>query len=295
MTAVYRPRRTPGERDFAIRGLRYHVTTWPGAESPPAVMLHGFLDTGATFQFLVDELDDRLSFAAPDWRGFGATSWAPDGYWFPDYFADLDALLDELSPGVPATLIGHSMGGNIALQYAGLRQERVRRVVCIEGFGLPRTNAAQAPERLRRWLDELREPPQYSPFASYDAFASFLATRNPRLSPERAQFVARAWGRVDPDGRVGLRADPAHKRVNPVLYRREEAEAAWSDISAPVLYVVGGASEHLTRLGFDGQVERVKQFIRRLEPCVIADAAHMVHHDRPAELAAAIESFLLRT
>ena len=295
MTTGYRPRRVPTAQDVDIRGLRYRVTRWSGAASAPIVMLHGFLDTGATFQFLVDELSDRHSFAAPDWRGFGDTGWAPEGYWFPDYFADLDRLLDELSPSAPATLIGHSMGGNISLQYSGLRPERVRRVVCIEGFGLPRMDPREAPDRMRRWLDDLRKPPQFARFASFDEFAAFLAARNPRLGAGRAQFIARTWGRSDADGRVQMRADPAHKRVNPVLYRREEVEAAWSGIAAPVLYVTAGASEHLARLGLDGQLERVQQLIRRLEPCLIADAGHMVHHDRPAELAAAIEAFLDRT
>ena len=109
-----------------------------------------------------------------------------------------------------------------------------------------------------------------------------MARKNPRLGAERAEFIARAWAEPLPDGSVRMRSDPAHKLVNPVLYRREEAEACWREIEAPVLYVIASASEHLARLGVDGLVETVHHFIRRLEPCAIEDAAHMVHHDQPA-------------
>ena len=83
--------------------------------------------------------------------------------------------------------------------------------------------------------------------------------------------------------------------MNAVLYRREEAEACWREIVAPVLYVVAAQSEFLPRLGEDGRPENMARIIRRLEPCVIEDASHMVHHERPAELAREIEAFLDRT
>jgi pimeloyl-ACP methyl ester carboxylesterase len=187
------------------------------------------------------------------------------------------------------------MGGNIATMYAGIRPERVRRVVSIEGFGLARTNPGQAPGRLREWLAELREPPKFARFPSVEAFAHLLRRRNPRLAAERAAFIATAWTEPLPDGGVQVRSDPAHKRVNPFLYRREEAEACWREITAPVLYVVASDSDFLARLGEDGRPESLAQHVRRLESCVIGDASHMVHHERPEQLAAEIEAFLART
>lgn len=294
MTAIYRMRRAPEALEVEVRGLRHHVTRWPGRETEPIVLLHGWMDTGDTFQFLVDEWSGGHTFLAPDWRGFGRSEWPAEGYWFPDYFADLEALLDRLAPGVPVTLVGHSMGGNIATLYAGIRPERVRRVVSIEGFGLSRTQPEQAPERYRQWLDQLREPPQFARFPSVEAFAQLLARRNPRLTPGRAAFIAAAWSEQLPDGAVRVRSDPAHKRVNPVLYRREEAEACWRQIEAPLLCVIAAQSDFLARLGEDARPENLARFIRRLEPCTIEDASHMVHHERPDALARAIEAFLAR-
>jgi pimeloyl-ACP methyl ester carboxylesterase len=295
MPDPYTPRRSPLHENVQVRGLRHHLTRWTGTEPDLLVLLHGWMDTGDTFQFLVDEMSDRRSCVAPDWRGFGRTEWPADGYWFPDYLGDLDALLEHVSPERPVTLVGHSMGGNIATLYAGVRPERVQRVVCIEGFGLPRTDAEKAPGRYREWLRQLREPPEFAAFPSLAAFAQLLVRRNPRLTEERAQFVARTWTRELDDGTVQVLADPAHKRVNAVLYRREEAEACWREIVAPVLYVVAGESAYLPRLGADGSPGSMARLIRRLEPCRIDGASHMVHHERPDVLAREIEAFLDRT
>jgi pimeloyl-ACP methyl ester carboxylesterase len=117
-------------------------------------MLHGFLDAGGTFQFLVDALKQDRPIVALDWRGFGLSQWAPDGYFFHDYIADLDAFLEHVSPFAPARILGHSMGGNVACLYAGSRPERVHCLVNLEGFGLARTSPKEAPSRMRRWLDQ---------------------------------------------------------------------------------------------------------------------------------------------
>ena len=112
-----------------VRALDIHARRWgpePAAGESPIVLLHGFQDTGDTFQFLVDALERERALLALDWRGFGRSGWAAESYWFPDYLADLDQALDALSPGEPAHLIGHSMGGNVASLYAGLRPQRVR-------------------------------------------------------------------------------------------------------------------------------------------------------------------------
>ena len=292
---AYVPRREPARDDLILRGLRHHLTIWRGADPEPVFLLHGWMDTGDTFQFLADAMSDRWTLVAPDLRGFGRSEWPADGYWFPDYLADLDALLDRLAPGAPVTLVGHSMGGNIATLFAGIRPERVRRVVCIEGFGLTRTHPEQAPGRYREWLRQLREPEAFASFPSFEAFAHLLARRNPRLTPERAAFIALSWAIRADDGTVRVRSDPAHKRVSPVLYRREETEACWREITAPVLYVIAEQSAILKRMGEDATPENMARFISRLEPCVILDASHMVHHERPDTLARSIETFLDRT
>jgi pimeloyl-ACP methyl ester carboxylesterase len=258
------------------------------------VLLHGYLDSGATFQFLVDAFQDARAVVAPDWRGFGRSEWVGGPYWFPDYLADLEALLDEVSPGAPATLVGHSMGGNIAALYGGIRPERVGRIVNLEGFGLPRTQPDAAADRYRRWLDALKEPQGFQRYPSLEQFAAVLARRNPRLGTERAAFIAASWARPLADGGYTVSADPAHKLVNPVLYRREEAEACWRRCVAPMLLVLGGRSEFRAHLGADGTDEYLRGLYPNVTIATIPAAGHMLHHEEPEAVAALIEDFLGR-
>jgi pimeloyl-ACP methyl ester carboxylesterase len=168
---------------FEIRRLRYHVRHWPGDPARRIVLLHGWMDVSASFQFLVDALAGNWDVYAPDWRGYGLTDWGhSDCYWFPDYIADLEALLEAFHADAAVNLVGHSLGGNVAALYAGIRPERVARLVNLEGFGLAATTPDQAPGRYRRWLDELHAPPSLKPYADFDALADRLQKGNPRLS-----------------------------------------------------------------------------------------------------------------
>ena len=276
-----------------IRGLRYHVRRWPAAGAPKMVLLHGWMDVSASFQFLVDALAGTWDVYAPDWRGYGLTDWGKsDSYWFPDYIADLDGLLERIDASSPVNLVGHSLGGNVAALYAGVRPERVAKLVNLEGFGMAPTRAEQAPKRYARWLDELRNPPRLRPYASFAELAKRLRENNTRLSAERSDFLARHWGREEA-GAVILRGDPAHKIVNPVLYRYEEVRACWQQITAPVLWVDAAESQTLRRLGLDEKqyAERRAAF-RNLRYVTVPEAGHMLHHDQPERLARLIEEFL---
>ncbi len=279
---------------FDVRGLRYHVRHWPGDPARHMVLLHGWMDVSASFQFMVDALSGDWDVYAPDWRGYGLTDWGrSDCYWFPDYVADLDLLLDRLPPDGPANLVGHSLGGNVACLYAGVRPARVRKLVNLEGFGLPVSRPEQAPARYARWLDELHQAGGFRPYPDFAALADRLQKNNPRLPRERAEYLARHWGRETPDGRVLLRGDPAHKIVYPVLYRYEEARACWRQATAPVLWVDAAESESLKRIGLSAAeyAERRAAF-RDLRYATVPGAGHMLHHDQPERVAHLVEGFL---
>lgn len=306
---IYRPRRPGRDLFVTVRGLRMHLTAWgePSMirpDRPALVMGHGLMDVGASFQFVVDALaalegEDRY-ILAPDWRGFGHTDApASDTYYFADYLGDLDGLLDHPDTGLPAgqpiDLLGHSMGGNIVMIYAGVRPGRIRRLVNLEGFGLPAAAPDKSPARLARWLDDLRTPQQLMPYANADGVARRLMSNNPRLLPERAAWLARQWAREADDGRWHILADPDHKRAGALLYRAEEVLACWRLITAPLLWVEGDLTdtskwwgtlypreEFEARLGVVPQVERQ----------VLSPSGHMVHHDQPEALAARLQQFL---
>jgi pimeloyl-ACP methyl ester carboxylesterase len=277
-----------------IRGLRYHVRHWQG-KGEKIFLLHGWMDVSASFQFLVDAFAKDWDVYAPDWRGYGLTSWSgSDNYWFPDYMGDLDLLLDRLQPDAPVNLVGHSLGGNVGGLYAGVRPERIARFVNLEGFGMPITRPEQAPKRYARWMDELKEAPGWKPYASYAELADRLQKNNPRLQRERAEFLARHWGREAEQGGVVLRSDPAHKLVNATLYRLDEARACWERVTAPVLWVDAAESETLKRMKLTpGDIAERRAAFKNLRFHTVQNAGHMLHHDQPEEVAKLIEEFLV--
>ena len=198
---------------------------------------------------------------------------------------DLEALLDVYAePGEAINLIGHSMGGNVACLYAGVRPARVRRLVNLEGFGLPPAPATAAIRQLGRWLDDLQAPPTLRAYASLDDVAARLRRTNPRLTPERAAWLAQRWARRAADGQWHLLADAAHKMANPYPYRLEEAQAVWGNVSAPVLHVEATESDVLQHFaGAQGKdVFRARfEVFPNLTEAFVADAGHMLHHDQP--------------
>lgn len=287
-----------------LRHLQYHVRQW-GAPQPgqaPLVLVHGWMDVAASWQFMVDALTEDRWIIAPDWRGYGLTKGpgpAPDNYWFADYLADLDALLDHFAPDGPVDLVGHSMGGNVAMMYSGVRPERIRRLVNLEGFGMPETRPAQAPGRYAQWLDELkalrRGDMDLKTYDSAEGVARRLMKTNPRLGADKAGWLAREWAAPDAERRWAILGDAAHKVVNAHLYQLPETLAIYARIAAPVLSVT--ASDDSLSQWWKGRFtlaqyhERLKA-VPHLHNAVIEDAAHMLHHDQPERLARLIEGFL---
>jgi pimeloyl-ACP methyl ester carboxylesterase len=278
--------------NLGARGLKFHLYRWAGQDPQPLVLLHGWGDTGETFQFLVDCFSTERTCIAIDMRGFGRTQRPDDGYWFPDYLADLDTLLDQIVPDAPVDLVGHSMGGNIAMLYAGARPKRVRRLVSLEGFGLMSATADQAPARYAQWLDEVKHGSEFSVYENLEQLVRVLARRNPRTPMDRLEFIARSWSQVRGDGKVELRADPKHKRVNPVLYQREQAEACWRAIEAPLLFVLADQSDLARHMGDVLDAGRLRALFRRGTLATVKDAGHMLHHEQPEKVAELIEEFL---
>jgi pimeloyl-ACP methyl ester carboxylesterase len=301
---MYQPRRPSRSEFVPLRGLQHHVRIWGelSPECPPIVMLHGWMDVGASFQFVVDALAGERPVIAPDWRGFGLTdAHGTDNFWFPDYLADLDGLLDHYLPDTPADIVGHSMGGNVLMFYAGARPQRVRRLVNLEGFGMARTQPEQAPARYAKWMDELkswaRGELDLQTYPERAGVARRLMRTNPRLSQDKADWLASHWAasRMRDDGSAAwsILGDAAHKIVN----RVDEAIELYKAISAPVLAVeaADGVLKTWHKRGItDDFLERLRH-VPRLEVVRLEDAGHMMHHDRPQEVAALIESFISRS
>ncbi|HEX2547207.1 MAG TPA: alpha/beta hydrolase [Ramlibacter sp.] len=299
---MYQPARVSRSEFVPIRNLRYHVRTWgePRAGVPPLVLVHGWMDVAASWQFVVDALAQQRHVIAPDWRGYGLTETPPvDNYWFPDYLADLEFLLDHYASATPVDLVGHSMGGNIAMLYAGTRPERIRRLVNLEGFGMPASRPSQAPGRYAKWIGELKAFHQgEKDLKTYDDAAGVarrLMKTNRRLTQDKADWLAQHWARQAEDGRWHILGDPAHKIINANLFRVDEVLEIYKAIRAPVLAVE--ASDDSLGQWWQGRFT-LAEYHERLKAVSdvrlgrIEDAGHMLHHDQPHALAHLLDDFL---
>ena len=299
---MYQVKRKPHSEFVPIRNLQYHVQVWgePSPDKTPLVMVHGWMDVAASYQFVVDALSHDHYVIAPDWRGYGRTpSGGVDNFWFPDYMADLDFLLDHYAPDRPVNLVGHSLGGNVVMLYAGVRPERIRRLVNLEGFGLPATTPDMAPARYAKWMDELKKLHRGElDLKAYDAVSGVarrLMKTNPRLSPDKANWLAEHWAEENAEGQWTIMGLPAHKVISAHLYQHEEVLALYRRLTMPVLAVE--ASDNSLDLWWKGKFtleqyhERI-QHVPNVEIALIQDAGHMMHHDQPEVLAAMIERFI---
>ena len=312
---MYKEKRVFRSEFVPMRGVAYHVQVWGGPADaalspplPPLVLVHGWMDVAASWQFMVDAFSDAFmagrTIIAADWRGFGRTASLAagnpaDSYWFADYLADLDFLLDHYAPGQAVDLAGHSMGGNVAMLYAGIRPARIRRLVNLEGFGMPASEPRQAPARYVKWMDELKSLHSgalaLKPYDDAGGVARRLMKTNPRLTIAKAAWLAGHWAHADEGGQWRILGNPAHKVTSAHLYRLDEVLEIYKCIAAPLL-AVEASDDSLHKWWKDAYSladyhERLKN-VADARVAVVRDAGHMLHHDQPEQLAGLIEGFL---
>ena len=264
---------------ITLRGLTCNVRHWGAEGAPRLFMLHGRQDASPTFQFVVDALGDAFHVIAPDWRGYGQSEWLGRPYAFADYYADLEVVLTHYAGSAPVWLAGHSMGANIAANYAAARPERVARLALLDFLGLA-PPAADASAQLRRWLDACAQAPQTKPYRDVAAFAERLRKANPRLDAERALFLASELTFALADGRVAMACDPWHRLPSPLLYSVDEWMSNWRRVRAPTLLLIADQGHVREQFGADDA-----NYLRRLacfadlRVAELPASGHNVQHD----------------
>ena len=154
----------PTSRIYFSQRLRLHYVDWGNAGAPLLVLVHGGRDHCRNWDWVAEDLRRDWHVIAPDLRGHGDSEWSKDGtYTMAGYIYDLAQLLHQLKVA-PISIIGHSLGGNIALRYTGLYPENVAKLIAIEGLGpsprVLRERMAKAfPERMRDWIGTQRAWP----------------------------------------------------------------------------------------------------------------------------------------
>lgn len=280
-------------QEIDVRGVRYCVRKWGPEDARPIVFLHGTQDNSLTFQFMVEHLRGDWCVIAPDWRGHGRSQWVSQGYWFHEFVADLDVLVDTLLPDVAFPVVGHSLGGNIASVYAGLMPDRVTHLISLDGFG-PLTNRVPVDPRtiLTRLLSIPKTGRGHRSYPSVEAVAARLMKANRRLTRDQAVFLASHATTDDGAGGRTWVFDPSHQMALPSLHSMEEWGAVWSAIRAPTLWVSSEDQRPFAATAVPGEMERRAALMPAVKRVRIADTGHNLHHDAPALMAHLAEEFV---
>jgi pimeloyl-ACP methyl ester carboxylesterase len=284
----------PTSRIYFSQRLRLHYVDWGNPEAPPLVLVHGGRDHCRNWDWVAQELRGDWHIIAPDLRGHGDSEWSKDGtYMMAGYVYDLAQLIHQQKLA-PVTLIAHSLGGNIALRYAGLYPENVARLVAIEGMGpsprmLAERLASGFAERMRAWIDEQRGlsgrlPRRYPSIA--DAWKR-MQEENRHLTPEQARHLTQHGVNQNEDGTYSWKFDNYVRSWPPYDMTAADVEALWSRIACPTLLVYGKES-WASNPALDG---RARHF-RNAEIVTVEGAGHWVHHDRLGEFLALVRRFL---
>nr|WP_153868164.1 MULTISPECIES: alpha/beta hydrolase [Myxococcaceae] len=285
-------------RRVDAEGLRLHVRERPGT-GPAVLLLHGWLDHGHGFDPLIEALPPRWHLVLLDFRGMGESAHLPAGahYHFSDYLHDVEAALSGVGLA-QVHLVGHSLGGLVAAMYAAARPERVNRLVLLESLGPSLGRPGSTVGRLRSFLEDLARAPHQKPYPSVEAAAERLRQSNPTLSPEAALLLARHGTAPLPGGGVGFRFDPRHRRHFGQGLNAEDAEggdAQWlavlRAVQAPALVI--RATHGLVPDPAQDAVARARLAALRVEAPRVIPGGHHVHLDAPAEVARALEAFLI--
>jgi pimeloyl-ACP methyl ester carboxylesterase len=284
----------PTSHTFFSQRLRLHYVDWGNPDAPPLLMVHGGRDHCRSWDWLAQLLTNQYHVIAPDLRGHGDSQWLVGGsYVLPDYVYDLAQLVRQTQVA-PVSIIGHSLGGMISLQYAGLYPDSVRKIIAIEGLGMPpkktETERKQPiDEHLTKWVEYLRKlsgrrPHRYKNIP--DAIAR-MREANGRLTAEQAHHLTIHGVNQNEDGTFSWKFDNYVRVFPPYGLSATEQQELWARISCPALLLRGTESWDSNPLT-DGRAK----YFKNATTIDVNNAGHWVHHDKLDQLLNHLTDFL---
>jgi pimeloyl-ACP methyl ester carboxylesterase len=272
----------PTSRIYFSQRLRLHYVDWGNPGAPPLLLVHGGRDHCHNWDWVAAALRCEWHVLAPDLRGHGDSQWSPDGnYSMAGHVYDLAQLIHQQELA-PVTIVAHSLGGMIALRYAGVYPDNVRRLVAIEGLGaspkrLVERSKRGVAERMQEWIAEQRVLSGRMPrrYASIEDAFRRMQEENQHLSPEQARHLTQYGVNQNEDGTYSWKFDNYVRADPPYEMTGADIEELWGRISCPTLLVYGKESRASDPIK-DG---RARHF-REAQIVGVEDAGHWVHHDR---------------
>jgi len=272
----------PTSRTFFSQRLRLHYIDWGNPTAPPLLLLHGGRDHCRNWDWIAEALRDDYHVIAPDLRGHGDSAWSASGhYTMAGYIYDLAQLIHQQALA-PVDIVAHSLGGNIALRYAGIYPDAVRRLVAIEGMGPgpgAHADAEYKPiaERMRAWIDRQRASAGRQPhrYATLEDALARMQAANKHLRPDQARHLTQHGVNQNEDGTYSWKFDHYVRVWPPYDMTREEIAELWGRIACPTLLVYGRESR-ASNPADDGRLG----YFRNARVLAVEGAGHWVHHDR---------------
>lgn len=277
-----------------VNQARLPLALWDyGGEGPNVLFVHGFLDTGRSFEDVAVALKGICRPLCLDWRGHGASAWAGTdaGNHQLDHLKDLVTVLDELAAdGTPIDLVvAHSMGGTIAMMVAGFAPEIIPRLLLLDCVGGYAANAETQINQMEKVVEHLRsEARGFREFDSREQAESRVRKNNPALSEAGSERMVRHYLDETVDGKFRVRLDPNLRGPNPYRF----PEGHWQEICARVK----ARTEVLVPEG--GYMFRIPELADRLakiQNCTrvdVPDVGHHVHVEAPEVVVAAVQRLL---
>jgi pimeloyl-ACP methyl ester carboxylesterase len=284
----------PTSHSYISQRLRLHYADWGNDAAPPLILVHGGRDHCRSWDWVAEELRADWHVIAPDLRGHGDSEWSSDGNYDTQSFVyDLAQLIHQMDAG-PVTLVAHSMGGNVALRYAGIYPDNVRKLVAIEGLGpSPKMIAERAAippaQRLRSWIDQKRKAAGRIPrrYATFEEALTRMRTENAYLTAEQAEHLTIYGMNRNEDGSWSWKFDNHLNVWGGSDLAQTDMESLWQAITCPVLMLYG-AKSWASNPERDG---RVKHF-QNARVVEFENAAHWLHHDQFDRFMGELRAFL---
>jgi len=267
----------PKSRYYWSQRLKLHYAVWGDEANPPLLLIHGNRDHARTWDQVAVQLKDRYCVYAADLRGHGDSAWAVGGqYSLPEFVLDIAMLAREIDRD-PLTVIGHSLGGAVALEYTGVFPGAVKKVVAIEGLGPPVREPTPASQRMRAWIGHMKEFDQRKPrrYVSVEDAVKRMLEENPHLTEGMARHLTIHGSRENDDGTLSWKFDNYVRLHSPYEFNVAEAREIWNQIRCPVL-LIRGSESWASDPEADGKASAFHDYRTEL----VMDAGHWVHHDQ---------------
>ena len=281
---------TPESRFYYSQRLKLHYLVWGDEAKPPLLLIHGTRDHARSWDPTAMALAEHYCVYAPDLRGHGDSQWAIGGdYSIIDYALDIHALGEEIGRA-PYTVVAHSLGGGVALQYAGTFPEKAGKIVTIEGLGgLGWASMVRKPAhvRMRRFVESMRslEARKLHVYPTLDAATERMMEANQHLTPELARHLTVEGARPG-DGGYTWKFDNFTHAGSPYEFNMEDARDLWNQIRSPILIIWGEESWGSRNVELDLSPFHDVRSVR------VEDAGHWVHHDQFDTFIRLVKEFL---